>query len=65
MDITSITQIISSVGFPIVACLYMAYVNNQQGQRHQSEMDKVTEAITELKVAITTLNERLRGDDNF
>lgn len=64
MDFESIAHLVSSVGFPIVACLYMAYVNNQQGERHRSEMDKVTEAITELKMAITTLNERLRREED-
>ena len=29
MDITEITQLISSVGFPIVACMAMFYMNNK------------------------------------
>ena len=27
MDINTISTIIGSLGFPIVACIYMAYVN--------------------------------------
>ena len=29
MNITEITQLISSVGFPIVACMAMFYMNNK------------------------------------
>lgn len=29
MDITEVTQLISSVGFPIVACMAMFYMNNK------------------------------------
>lgn len=29
MDITEITQLVSSVGFPIVACMAMFYMNNK------------------------------------
>lgn len=29
MDVTEITQLISSVGFPIVACMAMFYMNNK------------------------------------
>lgn len=29
MNVTEITQLISSVGFPIVACMAMFYMNNK------------------------------------
>ena len=29
MNITEVTQLISSVGFPIVACMAMFYMNNK------------------------------------
>lgn len=29
MDVTEVTQLISSVGFPIVACMAMFYMNNK------------------------------------
>lgn len=64
MDFTGLTQAIGSVGFPIVACIYMVYVNNKQNEAHKEEMSKVTEAISELKIAIITLTDRLKkGDD--
>lgn len=50
---------ISTVGFPIVACIYMAYVNKQQTDAHKEEMNKVTEALTDLKIVITELRDAI------
>lgn len=50
---------ISSVGFPIVACCYMAYVNRNQTEVHKEEMCKVTEALSDLKIVITELKDKL------
>ena len=58
MDINIITQIISTVGFPIAACCYMAYANQKQTEQHKAEMDKMTEAVNDLKIAIVTLTEK-------
>ena len=56
MDIGTITSMIGSLGFPIVACIYMAYVNAKQTEAHKEEM---TEAVSELKVAITSLVDKI------
>ena len=56
MDINGIVAIISSVGFPIVACIFMAIFFNKVNENyrqdikelsanHKEEMSKVTEAI--------------------
>lgn len=50
---------ISTVGFPIVASIYMAHVNKQQTAAHKEEMNKVTEALTDLKIVITELRDTL------
>ena len=62
MDITTVGTLIGSLGFPIVACIYMAYINNEQNKRHESESREMTSAINELKVAITSLTEKLNID---
>lgn len=49
MDVNSITQLISSVGFPIAACIYMAISN-----------EKLQKALQELTVTLNLMNERLR-----
>ena len=47
MDFGTISNIIGSLGFPIVACIYMAYVNAKQTEAHKEEMSKMTEAVNE------------------
>ena len=59
MDVSTITSMIGSLGFPIVACIYMAYVNAKQTEAHKEEMAKITEAVKELKVAITSLVDKI------
>lgn len=61
MDINIVTQIISTVGFPIAACCYMAYANQKQTEQHKAEMDKMTEAVNDLKIAIVTLTEKINN----
>lgn len=57
---------ISTVGFPIVMCILMFYMNEKQDLRHKDEVDKITEAlnnntlvITELKDKISNINEKV------
>ena len=61
MDVSTITSMIGSLGFPIVACIYMAYVNAKQTEAHKEEMAKITEAVNDLKVAITSLVDKLNN----
>ena len=61
MDVGTITNIIGSLGFPITACIYMVYVNAKQTEAHKEEMSKMTEAVNELKVAITSLVDKLNN----
>lgn len=59
MDVNAISTLVGSLGFPIVACVYMAYINAKQTEAHKEEMSKVTEAVNDLKLAITTLVDKL------
>ena len=61
MDVNTISTIIGSLGFPVVACIYMAYVNAKQTEAHKEELSKITEAVNELKVAITSLVDKLNN----
>ena len=61
MDINTISTIIGSLGFPIAACIYMAYVNSKQTEAHKEEMSKMTEAVNELKIAITSLVDKINN----
>lgn len=45
MELTEILTVINSVGFPIAVCLICFwYINKKDGQ-HQTEMEKITQAI--------------------
>ena len=61
MDINVISSVSGSLGFRIAACIYMAYVNAKQTEAHKDEMSKMTEAVNELKVAITSLVDKLNN----
>lgn len=72
MDATTITTLIGSFGFPIVACMVMAWYvkyqmdeNNKQikemTEEHKKEMTEVTTALNNNTIAIQKLCERL-GD---
>ena len=49
MDVNAITSLISSVGFPIVACIYMAWSN-----------EKLQKTLNDLTNTLTLMNERLK-----
>lgn len=70
MDIGAVTTLISSFGFPIVACGCMAwYVKYQMDENrkelkdireeHKTEMKEITTALDNNTVAITKLCERI------
>ena len=42
-----IVTAISSVGFPIVGCVYLIYSNNKNNQNHTEEVKKLSESINE------------------
>lgn len=62
MNLNDITQIISTVGFPIVACGALFYEMNVQSKRHAEEMDKMTEALNNNTLAITELRDNIKKD---
>ena len=59
-----IVQAISTVGFPIVCCIILIYLNEKQDTRHKEEVDKMTEAVNNNTVVIQQILEHLRGDNN-
>lgn len=59
----AVASLISSIGFPIVMCLLMFKYTTDLNETHKEETNALKDAINELKVAITTLTERLKGND--
>lgn len=75
MDVAAIVSLISSVGFPIVACGAMAWyvkyqmdINNEQikelTEEHKTEMLEVTSALNNNTLALQRLCDKLGGGDN-
>lgn len=63
MDVTVITQLIGSLGFPIAACIALFYRMNKQDEQHKEEMTKITESLNNNTIALTRLSEKLGGEN--
>lgn len=59
MDWQAIITAVSSVGFPIVAAIALFWVNEKNAERHQEEMNKLTETLAQNTLAIQTLSQKL------
>lgn len=62
MDVTGITQLIGSLGFPIAVAVYLLYQNAKNEEMHKEEMNKLTEAVNNNTVALTQLAERMNKE---
>lgn len=60
-NVTEIMTAISTVGFPIVACIAMFYINWKTQQMHKDEIAKISEAIHNNTLALTKLTDNLEG----
>lgn len=59
-----ITNLIGSLGFPIVACIYMAKMLKDERDRHEEEVWRLTQALndnTQILTELKTLFESMRG----
>lgn len=59
MDIALITNLIGSLGFPIVMCLMLYKRMDKQDEQHREEMSKLTESLNNNTVALTQLTAKL------
>lgn len=73
MDTASILQIVSTVGFPIVACggmaWYVKYMTDKEreertkmNEQHKQEMSDVTAALNNNTLALQKLCDKLDGE---
>lgn len=74
MDIATVMQAISSLGFPIVACIAIAWYFNKVNDNYRSDikeinsqnkeqLEKLTEAISNNTVAVARLVEKLDKEE--
>lgn len=59
MDVQTLTQIVSSLGFPIVVAGAMFWKMNKQDDDHKEEMNKITEAVNNNTLVIQKLIDRM------
>ena len=64
MDVNTIMTLIGSLGFPIVACIALFYMNNKQEEQHKEEIGKITEALNNNTTALIKLSNKLGVDPN-
>lgn len=64
MDVSAITTIISTLGFPIACCIGLFWYLTKESERHREETDKLKTAIDNNTIVITKLYERLGGKMN-
>lgn len=55
MDITAITQVISTVGFPIAMCCLMGYYIKYTEDRHREEVSELTKAVSNNTLVLQKL----------
>ena len=64
MDVNTITQLIGSLGFPIVCCGALFWRMIKSDEKHQQEMDKMSDVLNNNTLALTRLTEKLSKGDN-
>jgi hypothetical protein len=55
MDFSAVSQLISSVGFPIAACVALFWQMSKESTQHKEEMDALKESLNQNTLAITKL----------
>lgn len=63
MDTDGIITVIQSVGFPIVMCGAMGWYVKYITDKHNAEMQSITNALNNNTVALTKLCEKLERND--
>ena len=61
MDVTAITQIVSTLGFPIVMCAALFWELDKSHAQHKEEIGKLTESLNNNTVVMEKLLVKLGG----
>lgn len=59
MDVSSIVQVIGSLGFPIAACIAVFWYLMKESENHKAEVTKLSEALQNNTLALTKLCDEL------
>ena len=58
-EIQMIQTMISSIGFPIVACIFLYKQNVNQSEQHKQEIDRLSQVIENNTLSITKMYEKM------
>ena len=64
MDVTAITQLIGSLGFPIVCCGALFWYLVKEKDTHKEEMEELRKSVEANTTAINSLCQHLGGKSN-
>lgn len=59
MDVSTVTSLIGSLGFPIVCCIAMFSMLNKERDAHKEEMDKLNTTINNNTLALQALADKM------
>lgn len=64
MDVTMVTQLIGSLGFPIVCCAALFWYLVKEKDAHKEEMEELRKSVEANTTAINSLCQHLGGVTN-
>lgn len=64
MDVTMVTQLIGSLGFPIVCCGALFWYLVKEKDAHKEEMEELRKSVEANTTAINSLCHHLGGGEN-
>lgn len=59
MEVTTISQFVTTVGFPIAAYCALFWRMMKEDEQHETEMNKMIVALNNNTIALTKLSERM------
>lgn len=60
MDIQSISTLISTIGFPIAACVAIFYMMNKEREDHKNEVDSLKTVIADINETLSALKQLIQ-----
>lgn len=62
MDAQTLIQLIGSLGFPIVACVFLYISNTKESALHKEEVSELKKTIDSNTLALNLILEHIRED---
>ena len=57
MDIQTVSQLISTIGFPIAACIAIFYMMNKEREDHKNEVNDLKTVIADINSTLSALKQ--------